>query len=256
MSESNIGYIDSIETMGLVDGPGVRVVVFMQGCPLRCIFCHNPETWKIDKRNPVTPEKLVDVVKKYKNYFGEKGGITFSGGEPLTQNKFLLESLKLLKKEDINTCLDTSGVGTNYEEILKYVDLVIMDIKALDQENYKKITNYNIDKSLEFLNVCQKMNKKMWLRQVIIPGINDNIEYIKGLAEFIRPLKNIEKVELLPYHTNGVQNLSGTENYEYIRNIVMQVIRELNQNENERRNVEERNVLKKKQTSFFCPKVL
>lgn len=205
MNESSIGYLDSIETMGLVDGPGVRVVVFLQGCPLRCIFCHNPETWKIDKKFPITPLELVTRIKKYKNYFGKDGGVTFSGGEPLTQNKFLLETLKLCKKENINTCLDTSGVGDNYEEILKYVDLVIMDIKALDSNNYKKITGYDITKSLEFLDYCQKTNKKMWLRQVIIPGINDDEKYILELAKFIKPLKNIERVELLPYHTNGIK---------------------------------------------------
>ena len=205
MKESSIGYLDSIETMGLVDGPGIRVVVFMQGCPLRCIFCHNPETWKIDKKNPITPEELVEKIKKYKNYFGKNGGVTFSGGEPLTQSKFLLETLKLCKQENINTCLDTSGVGICYEEILKYVDLVIWDIKAINQENYKMITGYNIEDSLAFLDYCQKINKKMWLRNVIVPGINDTKDYILKLAKFIKPLKNIEKIELLPYHTHGVK---------------------------------------------------
>lgn len=205
MNESNvIGYIDSIETMGLVDGPGVRVVVFMQGCPLRCIFCHNPETWNIDKKNPITPEQLVSTIKKYKNYFGQDGGVTFSGGEPLVQSKFLLETLKLCKKNNINTCLDTSGVSDNYEEILEYVDLIIWDIKAVKPDDYKKMTNYKIDKSLKFLNFCQKQNKKMWLRQVIVPGINDNIEYILELKEFVKDLKNIEKIELLPYHSNAI----------------------------------------------------
>ena len=205
MKESNIGYLDSIETMGLVDGPGIRVVIFLQGCPLRCIFCHNPETWKIDNKMPITAEELVNKIKKYKNYFGNNGGVTFSGGEPLTQHAFLLEVLKLCKKENINTCLDTSGVGDNYQAILEYVDLVIWDIKALSEESYIKITGYNIKKSLEFLNYCQSINKKMWLRQVIVPGINDNDTYILELAEFIKKLNNIEKVELLPYHTDGVK---------------------------------------------------
>ncbi len=204
MKESNLGYIDSIETMGLVDGPGVRIVVFMQGCPLRCIFCHNPETWHINNKLIITPQELVEKIKKYKNYFGKNGGVTFSGGEPLTQNKFLLETLKLCKNEEINTCLDTSGVGDNYDEILNFVDLIIWDIKAYEREQYKNITNYEIDKSLIFLNKCQKMNKKMWLRQVIIPGINDNANYIIGLANFIKSLHNIEKIELLPYHTYGI----------------------------------------------------
>lgn len=206
MKESKIlGHLDSIETMGLVDGPGVRVVVFMQGCPLRCIFCHNPETWHINDNYTITPDELVKIISKYQNYFGDNGGVTFSGGEPLTQRDFLLETLKLCKKEKIHTCLDTSGVGKNYEELLPYVDLVIMDIKALEKDKYKEITGYNnIDISLNFLDECQKQNKKMRLRQVIIPGINDNEEYILSLKEFISKLKNIEKVELLPYHTYGV----------------------------------------------------
>lgn len=205
MIESNIvGYIDSIETMGLVDGPGVRVVVFMQGCPLRCIFCHNPEMWNIDKKKSTTPNELVAFLEKYKNYFGENGGVTFSGGEPLVQKEFLLETLKLCKQKNIHICLDTSGACDDYEEILQYTDLVIWDIKAIEQKKYEEITNYKIDKSLKFLEECQKQNKKMWLRQVIIPGINDNLEYINELKKFIKPLKNIEKIELLPYHTKAL----------------------------------------------------
>ena len=198
-----IGHIDSIETLGLVDGPGVRVVVFLQGCPLRCLFCHNPETWNIDDKTLISAEDLVRHIYKYRNYFGESGGVTFSGGEPLFQHDFLLECLKLCKKMGINTCLDTSGVG-KYEDILDYVDLVIWDIKATKNDLYKYITEASINASLEFLDYCQKKGKKMWLRQVIVPGINDNIDYIYELKEFIKPLKNIEKVELLPYHLLGV----------------------------------------------------
>ena len=198
-----IGHIDSIETLGLVDGPGVRVVVFLQGCPLRCLFCHNPETWNIDDKTLISAEDLVRHIYKYRNYFGESGGVTFSGGEPLFQHDFLLECLKLCKKMGINTCLDTSGVG-KYEDILDYVDLVIWDIKATKNDLYKYITGASINASLEFLDYCQKKGKKMWLRQVIVPGINDNIDYIYELKEFIKPLKNIEKVELLPYHLLGV----------------------------------------------------
>lgn len=196
-----MGKISSIETMGLVDGPGIRYVVFMQGCPNRCIFCHNPETWSIDGGIEISPKELVDKIIKFKNYFGNNGGVTFSGGEPLLQSDFLLSCLKLCKKENINTCLDTSGVGVgNYEEILKYVDLVIYDIKAIDRVNYSKIVHNNIDESLLFLNICQKLKKDIWIRQVIIPGINDNMEYINKLANYIKTIDNILKVELLPYH--------------------------------------------------------
>ncbi len=202
------GNINSIETMGLVDGPGIRIVIFLQGCPLRCLFCHNPETWSKAANQIMTPEEVLKKVLRYKNYFGENGGVTFSGGEPLLQPEFLLETLKICKENHINTALDTSGVNNytgNKEEILKYVDLVIWDIKAIDKEGYKKMTSKEIDESLEFLALCQKFNKKMWLRQVIVPGINDTKEYILKLKEFIKPLKNIEKVELLPYHVLGVE---------------------------------------------------
>ncbi|NLC48489.1 MAG: pyruvate formate lyase-activating protein [Tenericutes bacterium] len=200
------GYIKQIETMGIFDGPGIRTVIFMQGCPLRCLYCHNPEMWVMKDSKSYTPEEIVNIVLKYKNYFKEDGGVTFSGGEPLSQQEFLLECLKLLKENNINTCLDTSGVSINVnlnEEILKYIDLVIFDIKAIDKAKYKYITNYNIDKSLDFINLCNKLNKKLWIRSVIVPGINDNDEYINQLANFIKHLSNIEKIELLPYHTMG-----------------------------------------------------
>lgn len=196
------GYINSYETAGMVDGPGIRFVVFMQGCDLRCLYCHNPETWIKQKTKQITPEELVEKIKKYKNYFKDKGGVTFSGGEPLLQPDFLIQTMILCHKEGINTCLDTAGYGTDKdEEVLKHTDLVILDIKSSDKERYKYITSKPIDKSLKFLDKCQKQNKKMWLRQVIVPGINDNKEAIQKLKEFIKPLKNIEKVELLPYHT-------------------------------------------------------
>lgn len=195
------GSIAQIESMGLVDGPGIRTVVFLSGCKLRCIFCHNPEMFKLGELN-YTPEELFNKILRNKPYFKNNGGVTFSGGEPLLQYDFLVETCKLLKKENINIALDTAGVGNgNYDEILKLVDLVIFDIKAIDDNNYKEITANNINESLKFLKRCQELNKKMWLRQVIIPGINDNEDYINKLVEFIKPLKNIEKIELLPYHT-------------------------------------------------------
>lgn len=200
-----IGHIDSIETLGLVDGPGVRVVIFLQGCPLRCLFCHNPETWQITEKLKMAPKEIVDFIKKYKNYFGTDGGVTFSGGEPLYQPEFLLETLKLCKEENIHTCLDTSGVYTTYlNEILQYTDLVILDIKAIEEIKYKQMTGHSITTFLEFLKIVQQQNKPLWIRQVIIPGINDTKEYILELKQFIKPIKNIQKIELLPYHTMGI----------------------------------------------------
>lgn len=201
-----IGNISSIDTMGLVDGPGIRVVVFLQGCSLRCKFCHNPETWNDQqKKKAYTPEELVKFILNYKEYFKKKGGVTFSGGEPLKQSEFLLECLKLCKKHDIHTCIDTAGYAFDYEEILNYTDLVLFDIKEIEPERYQKLTGRKIDLSLKFLETCQRKNVKMWIRQVIIPGYNDNITYINNLKQFIKSLKNIEKVELLPYHTMGIE---------------------------------------------------
>lgn len=199
------GKINSFESMGLVDGPGVRFVVFMQGCPLRCKFCHNPETWKLnDKADEYTPKELIKKILNYKPYFKHNGGVTFSGGEPLMQKEFLLECLKLCKKENIHTCIDTAGSIPDCEEILKYTDLVMFDIKGTNKDNYKDMTGANIDASLEFLKSCQKMDKKLWIRVVIVPGINDTKEYVNELISFIKPLKNVEKIEFLPYHTLGV----------------------------------------------------
>ena len=196
-----LGNIDSFESMGLVDGPGVRFVVFMQGCPLRCAYCHNPETWSDEKKIQMTPSDLVKKILKYKPYFGDEGGVTFSGGEPLHQPEFLLEALKECKKNGIHTCLDTSGAGENYDEILDYCDLIILDVKELDEEKYKNLTGQNMDWFKNFLKKCQEKHKKMWPRQVIVPGYNDTEESVLKLKVFVSKLHNIEKVELLPYHS-------------------------------------------------------
>lgn len=200
------GNINSIETMGLVDGPGIRFVAFLQGCHLRCKYCHNPETWnKDDKVSKMTAEELVEKICKYKNYYGEDGGVTFSGGEPLLQPEFLLECLKLCKEKNINTAIDTAGVGFgDYKEILKYVDLVILDVKAVDETEYKKLTGQPIKYFQEFLNQVQENGNKIWLRQVIVPGLNDDEGHVLKLKTFANKLKNVEKIELLPYKTIGV----------------------------------------------------
>lgn len=201
-----IGKIHSIETMGLVDGPGIRVVVFLQGCSLRCKYCHNPDTWEYGCGEEYTPSRLVNKIKRYKPYFKtSNGGVTFSGGEPLRQPEFLIEVLKLCKKEEIHTCIDTSGFGVGmYDEILKYTDLVLFDIKDLTREGYKNVTLMNIDESLKFLEAVQNSGTKMWIRHVVVPGLTDGEEHIRELKKFIKTLKNVEKVELLPYHLLGV----------------------------------------------------
>ncbi len=199
-----IGYINKIESMGLVDGPGLRTVIFMQGCLLRCIFCHNPEMWNIKNSNTYTPKDILKKIERFKPYYGSDGGVTFSGGEPLLQTEFLIETCKLLKDENINICLDTSGVGCKNYDILDYVDLVILDIKHITPDGYKMITGHSIDEFNLFLNELIKRNKKIWLRQVIIPGINDNEEYIYKLKEYTKNIPNVLKKELLPYHTMAI----------------------------------------------------
>ena len=200
------GRIHSIESMGLVDGPGIRVVVFFQGCSLRCKYCHNPDTWAYDEGEEYTPEELVNKVSRFRSYFERSGGgVTLSGGDPLRQPEFLLEVLKLFKEKGINTCLDTSGYGLgDYDEILKYTDLVLFDIKDITREGYKNVTYMDIDKSLEFLEAMKRNNTKMWIRHVVVPGLTDGEEHIKALNEYIKDIPNVEKVELLPYHLLGV----------------------------------------------------
>lgn len=198
------GYIDSVETMGLVDGPGIRFIVFMKGCKLRCLYCHNPETWTMDNSVSIDSEELLKRINKYHNYYVD-GGVTFSGGEPLLQPDFLIDMLKKCKMINLHTALDTAGVGLgNYEEILKYTDLVILDIKAYKEDEYNSLTGNSMEEFNRFLNVCQRLEKRLWIRQVVVPGINDNKEYFLGLKEYLKGIKNIEKVELLPYHLYGV----------------------------------------------------
>ena len=198
------GFISSCEPMGLVDGPGLRYVVFMQGCKLRCLYCHNPETWKMNGGQKTSSDELLNKILRYKNYY-TKGGVTFSGGEPLMQKEFLIDILKKCQENNLHTAIDTAGVGTgDYEKILKYTDLVILDIKAIEEKEYKKITGTNMQEFNKFLQVVIKMQKKLWLRSVIVPGINDTKEYILKLKEYIKSIPNVEKIELLPYHLYGV----------------------------------------------------
>lgn len=208
-----IGNIHSFESMGSVDGPGVRSVVFMQGCHLRCVYCHNPDTWSLSENHAVRSCDLMDKILRFKPYFDATGGgVTFSGGEPLLQAEFLLDMLKQCKTNDIHTALDTSGVGhrgdkkyrPDYSEILSYCDLVLLDIKHTNIEVYKRVTGLSMDYFSEFLEALRKVRPEVWIRSVIVPGINDSDEYIDSLAEFTKDIPNIKKYELLPYHTLGV----------------------------------------------------
>lgn len=199
------GNVSSVESFGLVDGPGIRAVVFLNGCRLRCKYCHNPEGWT-KKEDNIDSDLLLRKLLRFKPYFRRgKGGVTFSGGEPLLQADFLIEMCRLLKKERIHVALDTAGIGVGkYEEILKNVDLIIFDVKHVDSEGYKDLTGGDIEEVFKFLEVANRMNKKFWVRQVIVPGIMDNDEYMERLKVFIKTniiASNIEKIEFLPYHT-------------------------------------------------------
>lgn len=201
------GRVHSIESMGLVDGPGVRTVVFLQGCKLRCAYCHNPDTWSLEGGTEMTPEELLKKIMRYKPYFERSGGgVTFSGGDPLLQPEFLLEMLKLCKANGIHTTIDTAGYGFGeYDEILKYTDLVLLDIKHIDDIGYKKLTGRSKAGFDEFVKAINKTNVKIWIRHVVVPGITDSEEHIEKLKDIIKDINNVEKVELLPYHTLGVQ---------------------------------------------------
>ncbi len=200
------GRINSIETLGTLDGPGVRFVVFFQGCKLRCKYCHNPETWNMEGESQiVSSDELIERIEKYRNYFGEDGGVTFSGGEPLLQPEFLVDMLKKCREKNIHTAIDTAGVGFgNYDEILRLVDLVILDVKAVDGNEYRELTGQDIKFFNTFVEKIREHGNKVWLRQVIVPTINDDIEHIERLKTFAKTIETIEKIELLPYKTIGV----------------------------------------------------
>lgn len=200
------GRIFRFESMGLVDGPGIRTVIFFQGCRLRCKFCHNPESHCLSGGMEVSPEELMKKILKFRPYFERSGGgVTFSGGEPLLQPEFLLEMLKACKKEGIHTCLDTSGVGAgDYEEILSLCDLVLYDVKAIEPEKYKFLCGGDISKTEKFLGALRSSKAKITVRQVVIPGINDTDEYMESLKKYIyMKIPGASETELLPYHKMG-----------------------------------------------------
>lgn len=202
-----LGKIHSIETMGALDGPGLRFIVFLQGCPLRCVYCHNPDTWNCSLGSEMDSDEIVKKAKRFAPYFKNKGGVTLSGGDPLMQSEFCTEIFKKLKENKIHTALDTSGCifNDNVKKLLDYTDLVILDIKHTDPLKFKEITGYEIDNTLALLKYANEKNTPLWIRQVIVPGINDTKDDIEQLVNMIKPFQTIEKVELLPYHTMGVK---------------------------------------------------
>ena len=212
--------VNSIETFGLVDGPGIRTVIFLNGCKLRCLYCHNPEMWQMGNKN-YTVDELVAKILRNKPYFKRNnGGVTFSGGEPLLQVDFLLEICKKLKEEGIHIALDTAGVGVGkYEEILSLIDLVLLDIKHSNKDGYKKLTGVDISESEKFIEYLNKSGKPVWIRQVIVPGIMDNDKYLQELAVYLLKIKNIEKIEFLPFHHLGFSKYENLKLENPLKNV-------------------------------------
>lgn len=210
-TEGNVGRIHSIESFGSVDGPGIRYVIFMQGCSMRCQFCHNPDTWDLKGGEEKTADELLSQALRYKSYWKTSGGITVSGGEPLLQIDFLLELFTKAKAKGIHTTIDTSGnpftrkepFFSKFEELMKVTDLVMLDIKNIDDEAHKVLTKWSNANILDLANYLSEIGKPTWIRHVLVPGGSDKDEYLMRLDAFIKSLKNIERVEVLPYHTLG-----------------------------------------------------
>ncbi|MCP1109440.1 pyruvate formate-lyase-activating protein [Ohessyouella blattaphilus] len=205
------GYIHSLESFGSVDGPGVRYVIFVAGCPMRCQYCHNPDTWKMNTGKEMTADELIEKALRYRSYWGSEGGITVSGGEPLMQLDFLLELFKKAKEQGIHTTIDTSGnpftkrepFFSKFNELLKYTDLIMLDIKHIDNAQHLKLTGQPNTNILEMAEYLSEIDKPVWIRHVLVPGRTDDDEYLHKLDAFIRTLTNVEKVEVLPYHNLG-----------------------------------------------------
>ena len=207
-----IGFIHSIESFGSIDGPGIRFIIFLKGCPMRCQFCHNPDTWSMSNAQKMTADELLDKAERFKSYWGKEGGITVSGGEALVQLDFLLELFQKAHNRGINTCLDTSAQpfkreGEWFEKfkmLMEVTDTVLLDIKHIRDDKHKELTGWSNKNILDCANYLSEINKPVWIRHVLVPGITDNDEYLDELSAFIKTLKNIKRIDVLPYHTLGV----------------------------------------------------
>ena len=200
------GYIHSIESFGTVDGPGIRFVVFLQGCPMRCLYCHNPDTWDMQNGKQVSVDEIISEFEKCRNF--TKGGITVTGGEPLLQIDFVTELFKKFKTMGVHTCIDTSGIVFNrdtkkFDTLMEYTDLVMLDIKHIDNEKHKALTGQANDRILDFARFLDEKSVPVWIRHVIVPNITDDEKYLFKLGEFIGTLNNVKALDVLPYHTMG-----------------------------------------------------
>ena len=205
-NENVTGKIHSFESLGAVDGPGIRFVVFMQGCHLKCKYCQNRDTWDINAGNSYTVKEVIEKILRYKNYIlASNGGVTLSGGEPLLQQDFVIALFRELKKQNISTCLDTSGmfsITDKIKQIIDLTDIFLLDIKCINDETCKWLTGSSNKLELEFAKYINGKNKRIWIRQVLVPGITDKKEDLLKLKEFLKTIK-VEKFEFLPYHDLG-----------------------------------------------------
>lgn len=205
-------YIHSTESFGSVDGPGIRFLVFMQGCTMRCKYCHNPDSWKFSKEQPIEIEALLDKAERFRSYWGEEGGITVSGGEALCQIDALTELFKQAHKRGINTCLDTSAqpftrrepLFSKFNELMKYTDLILLDIKHIDDNVHRELTGHTNENILDCARYLSEIEKPVWIRHVLVPGITDDDNALKQLRAFIDTLSNIKRVDILPYHSLAI----------------------------------------------------
>ena len=206
-----IGHIHSTESFGAADGPGVRFIVFMQDCHMRCRYCHNPDTWKMDGGDEVTADEILKRALRFKPYWGKDGGITISGGEPLLQIDFVIELFKKAKELGINTCIDTAGnpftkeepFFSKFEELMKYTDLLLLDLKEINPARHKDLTGFDNSNIIEMAKYLSEINKPVWIRHVLVPEHSDFDEDLDALGDFIDTLSNVDRVEILPYHTLG-----------------------------------------------------
>ena len=206
------GFVHCVESFGSVDGPGIRFLIFLQGCPMRCQFCHNPDSWKTGIGEERTADELLDQAERFRAYWGDNGGITVRGGEALLQIDFLLELFEKAKQRGIGTCLDTSAqlftrkspFFEKFERLMELTDTVLLDIKHIDDEEHRKLTRHSNANILDCARYLSEIDKPVWIRHVLIPGITDKDEYLVRLRDFLSTLHNIERIEVLPYHTLGV----------------------------------------------------
>lgn len=212
MSET-LGYIHSVETFGLVDGPGVRYIIFLQGCAMRCQYCHNPETWAFTQDNAKTPQEAFAAAYRYRNYWRNNGGLTISGGEPLRQLDFVSEVFRLAHAKKVQTALDTSAQPfapdnadwmARFDKLLENTDLVILDLKEIDPEKHRQLTGRDNANILAMARHISDLGVPLWIRHVLVPGLTDDEEGLRRTADFIRSLKTVQRVEVLPYHTLGL----------------------------------------------------